>query len=108
MACRLGNYDDNDDVRQVFVQDWQRIEKIFVDGADNDDQHLREVFVNINNDKPTTENRCSIRGQLRRISVHIRRCNLKTIIFRNQFSTACRLGNYDDNDDMGQVFVHDR
>ena len=51
MACRLGNYDDIDDVGQVLVHDWQRIEKFLVDGADNDDQHFREVFLNINDDK---------------------------------------------------------
>ena len=46
MACRLGNYDDYDDMRQVFVHDWHRIENVLVHGADNDDQHSRQVFVN--------------------------------------------------------------
>ena len=38
-------------MRQVFAYDCHQFEKVLVHGADNDDQHLREVFVNSNDDE---------------------------------------------------------
>ena len=50
-----GIYEDDHNIRDVFVNGWQRLKKFFVHCDDNDDQHGREVLVNVLENKDNND-----------------------------------------------------